>query len=145
LLGRLATWTAAVLTLGRMPPFVSTSALVVQADRVLVIIDPIRGEPVLPGGHLRWREDPRTAVVREVREETGFEIDTQDVLAILAGRDLAGEPGVVRIVYEASIVGGNLASSPEGEAAWFDLAAMANAEYRDSRVLRAWLRGEHSR
>ena len=63
-LGRLITTTAAVLTLGRMPPFVSTSAIVVEGDKLLVVIDPIRQEPVLPGGHLKWREGPEAALVR---------------------------------------------------------------------------------
>ena len=33
----------------------AASVVVVVRDRVLTVHDPIRGEPVLPGGHLRWR------------------------------------------------------------------------------------------
>jgi 8-oxo-dGTP diphosphatase len=133
---------AAVLTLGRMPPFVSTSALIVDGDRVLVVIDPIRREPVLPGGHLSWRETPQHAVCREVREETGFEIEPGNLVGVFSGQEFAGEPGVVRVIYQGRIVGGNLCSSPEGEAKWMPLNELAVSDTRDAPVVRAWLAGD---
>lgn len=122
-----------------MPPFVSTSALIVDGDRVLVVVDPVRQEPVLPGGHLKWTETPLDAVVREVREETGYVIQAERLLDVLAGKAATGEPGVVRILFEATIRGGSLQSSSEGEARWLPVDHVARLDARDSPILRSWL------
>jgi ADP-ribose pyrophosphatase YjhB (NUDIX family) len=122
-----------------MPPFVSTSALVVDGERLLVVLDPVRGEPVLPGGHLKWREAPEGAVVREVREETGYEIRPRALVGVFAGEDWSGEPGIVRIVYQADIVGGSLRSSHEGEAKWISLRELTASSTRDAPLVQLWL------
>src|SRR5579862_7404432 len=107
-----------------MPPFISTSAIILDSDRLLVVHDPIRGEPILPGGHLRWRETPLAALAREVFEETGYQVQTGSLVGVFAGEAWSGEPGIVRVVYEAEIVGGDLRSSAEGEALWMPLHDM---------------------
>jgi ADP-ribose pyrophosphatase YjhB (NUDIX family) len=137
--GRLVTRVAAVLTLGKMPPFVSASAIVPRGDEILVVIDPILREPVLPGGHLRWTESPRHAVVREVREETGHEIEPGHLLGVYAGREWAGENGVVRVVFEGELRGGALRSSAEGEACWVRARDLAGTRARDAPIIRIWL------
>jgi ADP-ribose pyrophosphatase YjhB (NUDIX family) len=141
LLGRIITRAAAALTLYRMPPFASTSALVVEGGRILVVIDPLRREPILPGGHLKWREKPSFALSREVQEETGYRVEPRDLVGVFAGEDWTGEGGVVRLIYEAQIVGGSLASSPEGEARWMSLDDLARSESRDAGIVQVWLRG----
>lgn len=139
LLGRIVTRTAAILTFERMPPFVSTSALVLDGDQLLVVIDPIHREPVLPGGHLKWREKPEAAVVREVREETGILIELQTLVGVFSGEEWSGEPGIVRVIYEARACGGVLTSSAEGEARWLPFSDVAQSATRDAPVLQAWL------
>lgn len=136
--GRAITRAAAILTLGRMPPFVSTSAIVTDAERLLVVVDAIRDEPVLPGGHLRWSELPENALVREVREETGLVIEPHELVAALAGEDSAGEQGVVRLIYTASVAGGVLASSAEGEAMWLALERAPQDMQRDGHIVERW-------
>jgi ADP-ribose pyrophosphatase YjhB (NUDIX family) len=118
-----------------MPPFVSTSAVVVVRDRILVVFDPIRREPILPGGHLTWRESPEAAIVREVREETGYLIEPRRRLGVFAGEEWSGEPGVVRVIYEGEIVGGSLHSSSEGEARWIPVKDLLRSTSRDALVL----------
>jgi ADP-ribose pyrophosphatase YjhB (NUDIX family) len=138
LLGRAVTRLAAALTLGHMPPFVSTSAVVVVRDRVLVVFDPIRAEPILPGGHLTWRESPEAALVREVREETGYIIEPRHLLGVFAGDEWSGESGIVRVVYSAEIVGGSLRSSAEGETRWLPLGELLGSTTRDAPIVRVW-------
>jgi 8-oxo-dGTP diphosphatase len=137
-LGRSVTRIAAALTLGEMPSFVSTSAIVVDGQSLLVVVDAIRNEAVLPGGHLKWDEDPQEAVIREVREETGYTIEPGDLIGVFAGKERAGERGIVRLVYEASVVGGALTSSGEGEARWLPLAEVAASETRDAWLVQMW-------
>ena len=137
--GRTVTHVTAALTLYRMPPFVSASAVVVQDDWILTVLDPIRGEPTLPGGHLTWRERISDAVMREVREETGYIVEPGALVGVYSGEECTGEPGIVRVVYSATVVGGALRSSSEGEARWRPLAEMAGAETRDSPIVRRWM------
>jgi 8-oxo-dGTP pyrophosphatase MutT (NUDIX family) len=96
-LGRFVTCTAAILTFGRMPPFVSASAIVLDGDRILAVLDPISNQAVLPGGHLRWKERPQAALIREVREETGYIVETQQLVNVCSGDESSGEFGNVRI------------------------------------------------
>lgn len=73
-----------------------------------------RGGWTLPGGGLDPMEDPADAVVREVREETGYDVVVDellgvDSLAVPGPRRL--EPAVedmhaLRILYRAHVVGG---------------------------------------
>lgn len=130
---------AAAATLGHMPPFVSASAVVVDGESILAVEDPIRNELVLPGGHLKWRETPRDAVVREVKEETGLLVDPRDVIAVLAGTQWTGEPGIVRVIFTASVSGGTLVPSREGNPVWAPLIEFAGTNGRDGPILRWWL------
>jgi 8-oxo-dGTP pyrophosphatase MutT (NUDIX family) len=62
----------------------------------------------LPGGYLQSREDPPAGLVRELREETGLQIEVGQLLA-------AGiyTPGQIDLLYRAHIVGGQLHPTPE--------------------------------
>ncbi len=123
-----------------MPPFVSAGALVVDGDKLLVVFDTILQQAVLPGGHLRWREKPRDAVIREVREETGYRVSPTSVVAVLAGEEWAGEPGIVRVIFAAEVNGGMPISSGEGEPRWINLSDFANTSARDAPIVRLWLK-----
>ena len=143
-LGRAVTRACAVLTLGRMPPFVSTSVIVTDGSRVLVVVDPIRKEPILPGGHLAWAETPQEAAAREVLEETGMRVEIGELLDVLGGAESTGEGGVVRVIYRGFATGGTLTSSGEGEARWLEIADMLASAGRDAPIVRRWFRlSEH--
>ncbi|MDT0157792.1 NUDIX domain-containing protein [Microbacterium sp. ARD32] len=87
----------------------------------------------MPGGGLEPGEDPELAVRRELREETGFRIETTALLGIHS-RVIPGSQRVhkrtdplhtIRIVYRARITGGILRFEQNGStdmAAWFTLA-----------------------
>ena len=123
-----------------MPPFVSASVVVVVRDRVLTIFDPIRRESVLPGGHLRWREHPTAGAIRETREETGYEVRTGNLVGVYSGRELAGELGIVRVVYVGTITAGSIQSSREGRAEWIPVNEYASSSARDAPIVQDWLR-----
>lgn len=122
-----------------MPPFVSSAVIVLDAGRVLAVLDPVRKEPVLPGGHLRWRETPKAGVTREAREETGLLIKPIRLIDVVSGETLAGEPGIVRVIYYAAVRGGELQSSSEGEAIWLPVDEFMRRATRDGAIVREWL------
>lgn len=136
--GRFVTRTAALLTAGHMPPFVSASMIVVVRARILTVFDPIRGEAVLPGGHLRWTEQPAAGAAREVREETGYTVVSGTLVGVYAGAELTGELGIVRVVYTGEIVGGSIQSSAEGRAAWLPVVDYIASSARDASIVRGW-------
>jgi ADP-ribose pyrophosphatase YjhB (NUDIX family) len=139
LTGRFVTRTAALLTGGRMPPFVSASVVVVVRERVLVVHDPIRAEAVLPGGHLRWKELPTVGAMRETLEETGYSVECRALVGVYAGKQGAGELGIVRVVYAGEVVAGSLQSSAEGKAEWLPLQTYAASAARDAPIVRDWM------
>ncbi len=100
---------------------------------------PGAGEWTLPGGGLRFGEDPVDGVVREVAEETGLTVRVGSLVAV---RSTVLEPGetpsgdrihAVGLVYRASADDGELRHEADGStdmAAWIsfdELDALASA------------------
>lgn len=139
--GRLVTASAALLTAGRMPPFVSASVVVIVRDRVLTVLDPLRQEAVLPGGHLRWKETPAAGAARETLEETGYAIRPGALVGVYAGRERTGEDGIVRVIFTAEIISGSLRASSEGRPAWLPVSDYVHSPARDAAIVRDWLDG----
>ncbi len=71
----------------------------------------------LPGGWMGRHENPAECIIRELREETGYQVAVEDLLNARSNRKLPS----VDLVFRASIVGGDFRSSAEvTEARFFD-------------------------
>jgi ADP-ribose pyrophosphatase YjhB (NUDIX family) len=117
---------------------VAAYAVVVdEEDRILLAHwnEGRRAAWTLPGGGLEPGEDPQRAARREVREETGYKVEIQELLGIHsrvipASRritDASVPLHALRIVYRARITGGRLRNEVDGStdrAEWFPLSAV---------------------
>jgi ADP-ribose pyrophosphatase YjhB (NUDIX family) len=105
-------------------PAPTASAVVVDGHgRVMLTrrgIEPFRGMWDLPGGFMRPDEDGEDAARRELREETGLEIATERVLAIIPDRYGADGVATLNIFYLARATRGEARpASDVAEIAWF--------------------------
>ena len=107
-------------------PIVGVGAVIVDGDRVLLARrahEPSKGEWTLPGGVVEIGERLTDAVVREVREETGLEIDVGPVVEVLdrvqSGQDGRVEFHFVIVDYLCRPVAGSLAAATDAaDARW---------------------------
>lgn len=107
---------------------VGAYAVVVDGGQVLLAHWATRGQWTMPGGGIDPGEDPQDAVVREVAEETGYDVEVDELLGIdsevvpaLSGGELWH---ALRVVYRVHVVGGALRDEVDGStdrAAWFGL------------------------
>ncbi|MDR3704070.1 MAG: NUDIX hydrolase [Candidatus Sulfopaludibacter sp.] len=96
-------------------PLVGVGAIMLRRDRILMAQrgkEPLKGWWSLPGGALETGESLADGVRREVREETGLEIEPLGVLEIFERilRDQDGTPEYhyVLIDYVCRVTGGTL-------------------------------------
>lgn len=104
-------------------------------DRVLLALWNEGPTPqwTLPGGGVELHETVEEAAVREVREETGYDVELDGVLGVdthvVPVGDRVSEPRdrplkAVRVVFDGRIAGGTLTHEVDGttdEARWFAL------------------------
>lgn len=87
---------------------VAASVLIVQGGKVLLVrraMMPRKGLWTNPAGFVEYDEDPRDAAVREVLEETGYQVEVIELLDAIHGREHERGADLV-IAYRARIVGG---------------------------------------
>jgi 8-oxo-dGTP diphosphatase len=73
------------------------------------------------GGHVERGEDVASAARREIREETGLEVDRLRLRGVVT-IDVEPSWGIGLYVFTADAKGRELAPSPDGELGWFSPA-----------------------
>src|SRR2546427_6340645 len=114
-------------------PTVGVGAVIFDGDRVLLVKrahDPLKGEWSLPGGAVDRGETLEQAVAREIKEETGLEVEVGPVVEVLdrIHRDASGsvEYHFVIVDYLCRPTGGTFAPASDAEtAAWVRLGELA--------------------
>ncbi len=117
-------------------PVPGVGALIIDGDKILLVErgkDPLRGYWSLPGGAIETGETLETALLREVREETGLEIAVLHLVEVFERimRDANGETEYHFILmdYICTPTGGVLQASDDASgAAWFRENEIAGLE-----------------
>jgi len=103
-------------------PLVGVGAVVVQDSRVLLVrrgTEPLKGHWTLPGGLLEVGEPLTAGVIREVREETGLDVEPVELVELLDR--IHREDGRVRYHfviadYLCRVTGGELRAATDAAA-----------------------------
>jgi len=93
--------------------------LVYKGDEILVLDRKKKDWPGLtfPGGHVERNENFQESVIREVREETGLEIENP-ILCGIEEFKTKEEDRYLMLYYKTDRFSGELHSSKEGEVFW---------------------------
>ena len=133
-------------------PVVGVGAVVIEADRVLLIKrahEPLKGQWSLPGGGVELGETLEQAAAREVREETGLDVQVGPIVEVLDRimRDAHGrvEHHFVLVDFVCRPSGGVLCGASDADAAeWVPLNALERygiAEVTATVIRKGALRG----
>jgi 8-oxo-dGTP diphosphatase len=107
-----------LLTLGQISPLVGTGAII-ERDGKFLLIDRSDGLGyTIPGGIVRNKETVEQCVKREVREETGYEINITGLVGVYSSLKRDPRFRAIAITYKGSIVSGTPHGSGEGEPCW---------------------------
>jgi 8-oxo-dGTP diphosphatase len=134
-------------------PLVGVGAVIVHEGRVLLVQrghEPLKGRWSIPGGLIEIGEMLHEAVVREVREETGLEIEPVELVELLDRIHREGDRVRYHYViadYLCRVVGGTLKAADDADAVrwveraeWNSHSALALEPITVRVIERAWQR-----
>lgn len=121
----------------------ASAAVLDNAGRLLLQRRVDNGLWAMPGGAMEMTESLPEAAVREVREETGYEVEVTGLVGTYtdARHVIAYSDGEVRrqfnVCFRARVVGGGLAVSDESyEAGWFTSEEISELDMHHTQRLR---------
>jgi ADP-ribose pyrophosphatase YjhB (NUDIX family) len=113
-------------------PIVGVGAVVLDGERVLLVKrahEPLKGQWSLPGGAVELGETLEAAIAREVREETGLDVEVGPIVEVLDRMERDADGRVrhhfVLVDFVCRPSGGVLCCATDADAVeWADLAAL---------------------
>src|SRR5919197_5191609 len=93
----------ALLTLGQISPILS-ACVIIERDGKFLLIDRADGLGyTIPGGIVRYRETVEQCVLREAREETGYDVAITSIVGVYSALDRDPRLRAVSIAYRGTI------------------------------------------
>jgi mutator protein MutT len=124
-----------------MTPIVGVGAVIVKGGRAVIVKranEPYKGQWSIPGGRVELGESLHHAVKREMREETGLEVEVGPLIDVFERieHDAQGiRYHFVIIDYLCTCVDGALCAGDDAEAAvWVTSEELAHYDIRESAV-----------
>jgi 8-oxo-dGTP diphosphatase len=112
-------------------PRVAVGGVALRDRRILLVrraTAPARGRWSLPGGHVELGEDVRSALVREVHEETGLTVVVRSLVGWTERIDLGADPPyhfvILDFLVDVATHVDPVAASDAAEAAWVPLVEL---------------------
>lgn len=123
-------------------PVVGVGAVIVDGSRALLIRrghEPLKGEWSIPGGAVELGETLEVAIAREVREETGLDVDVGPMIDVFdrIRFDADGKTlfHYVLVDFVCRPTGGRLACATDAvEAAWASLMELTDYGVNDATI-----------
>ncbi len=107
-----------LLTLGQISPLLGAGAIIEQEGKILLIDRSDGLGYTIPGGIVRHKETVERCVLREVREETGYDIKLTGLVGVYSSLKRDPRFRAIAITYKGFIVSGTQHGSGEGEPCW---------------------------
>lgn len=122
---------------GYATPKVDVRGVIFRAEKILLVQEKSDGKWTLPGGWADVGETPAANVVREVFEETGYQVHATKILALFDRELHQHEPPfpfhVYKLFVRCEIIGGQATPSDETDAIEF-FGAHELPELSDTRI-----------
>lgn len=111
---------------------IGVGAIAIEDGKILLIKrgrPPYAGKWSVPGGKLLFGESIAEAIVREMREETGLDVEVGPYAGILESINAEGEWHYVIVDHLVRIVGGELGPNDDAaDARWFPVDEVATLD-----------------
>ena len=122
-----------------LDPKVAVVVLVSDGDRLLFVqrgAEPQIGKWCFPGGYVDRGEEVTAAARREVKEETGLEVEITGLIGVYS---LPSNPVIV-IAYSGKVAGGQLVAGTDAEdAGWFEVGALPELAFpHNVKIIEDW-------
>ncbi|MBC7110388.1 MAG: 8-oxo-dGTP diphosphatase [Archaeoglobi archaeon] len=121
-------------------PLLAVDGVLIEEGRVLLVRrlkEPFKGMWALPGGFVEVGETVEDAVKREVREETGLEVEVEKLVGVYSDPERDPRGHVVSVAFLLRRTGGELSAGDDAErVAFHPLERLPELAFDHERILR---------
>ena len=120
-------------------PKLTVDGIILDNNKVLLIKRknaPFKGKWALPGGFVDYNEKVEDAIIREIKEETGVNVDIKELIGVYSDpkRDPRGH--TVSVVFLLEIISGKIKGGDDAcDAKFFDLKKLPELSFDHDKII----------